>query len=122
MADQSQSDLPKLAAPARRALRSAGIIGLKDLTKVSEDELMQLHGMGGNALGALRDALEAKGLSFRESKKVQGKTMDKNILTHLEDIRSQDGGCRTRPIYSSWKKPKNRWVGRMKHGMNWSRD
>jgi uncharacterized protein YdeI (YjbR/CyaY-like superfamily) len=53
---QDTSDLPKLAAPARRALTSAGITNLKDLTKVSEDELMQLHGMGKNAVRILRDA------------------------------------------------------------------
>jgi hypothetical protein len=35
-----KNDLPKLAAPALRALTSAGITSLKDLTKVSEDELM----------------------------------------------------------------------------------
>lgn len=39
-------DLPKLAAPAQRALQSAGITNLTQLTKVSEEELMQLHGMG----------------------------------------------------------------------------
>lgn len=40
------SDLPKLAAPARRALAGAGYIRLEDLTKATESEVMQLHGMG----------------------------------------------------------------------------
>ncbi len=62
------SDLPKLAAPAQRALQSAGITRLAQLTKVSEAELLQLHGMGENALGKLREALKAKGLSFKEGK------------------------------------------------------
>jgi hypothetical protein len=60
------SDLPKLAAPARRALAGAGYIRLEDLTKATESEVMQLHGMGPNAMRALRTALEERGLSFRE--------------------------------------------------------
>ena len=60
-----QSDLPKLAAPARRALLGAGYTRLEQLTEVSEAEVMELHGMGPNALRALRKALEERGLSFR---------------------------------------------------------
>ena len=62
---QEISDLPKIGAPAQRALQSAGMTKLKQLTKVTEAELGQLHGMGPNALGKLRDALKAKGLSFK---------------------------------------------------------
>jgi len=94
-----QNDLPKLAAPARRALTSAGIASLKDLTKVSEDELMQLHGMGKNALGTLREALKAKGLSFRESKKSLEGKMDKTIRTHLDNIRSTDGQLQNKSYF-----------------------
>jgi len=60
------TDLPKLAAPARRALVGAGYTRLEDLTKATESEVMQLHGMGPNAMRALRTALEERGLSFRE--------------------------------------------------------
>lgn len=60
------SNLPKLAAPARRALAGAGYTRLEDLTKATESEIMQLHGMGPNAMRALRTALEERGLSFRE--------------------------------------------------------
>jgi hypothetical protein len=60
-----QTDLPKLAAPARRALLGAGYTRLEQLTEVSEAEVMELHGMGPNALRALREALEERGLSFR---------------------------------------------------------
>lgn len=56
---------PKLAAPAQRALASAGYTHLSQLTAVSQKELLQLHGMGPRALSQLRDALAAKGLSFR---------------------------------------------------------
>lgn len=85
-----QIDLPKLAAPAQRALQSAGITNLAQLTQVSEEELMQLHGMGENALGTLREALEANGLAFRNAKKSLGDGMDKMIRTHLDNIRSTD--------------------------------
>ena len=60
-----ESDLPKLAAPAQRALAAAGIERLKDLTKFSETEVKQWHGIGPNALDQLRRALKEKGLSFR---------------------------------------------------------
>lgn len=62
------SELPKLAAPAQRALNSAGITHLKQLTKVTEAELGQLHGMGPKALGILRETLKAQGLSFKQDK------------------------------------------------------
>ena len=85
------SDLPKLAAPAVRALHSAGISSLKQLTAVSEEEVLQLHGMGKNALETLREALKANRLSFRTSKKAKVGTMDKTIRANLDNIRSEDG-------------------------------
>ena len=63
--DQNNSDFPKLAKPAQRALQNAGINKLKQLTEITEVELMQLHGMGPNALGKLKQALAERGLSFR---------------------------------------------------------
>ena len=63
---KKQSDLPRLAAPAHRALAGAGIQNLQQLTKFSEAEIKQLHGIGPNALKQLRSALKAKGLSFRK--------------------------------------------------------
>jgi phage-related tail protein len=62
------TNFPKLGAPAERALASAGYVRLEQLTKVTEAELSRLHGMGPNALGRLREALKAKGLSFAEAK------------------------------------------------------
>jgi hypothetical protein len=62
---KQESDLPaKLGAPAERALAGAGIKTLKQLTKFSEAEIKQLHGVGPNALGKLRQALVDRGLSF----------------------------------------------------------
>jgi len=64
-----ESDLPKLAQPAQRALAAAGIHRLEQLTKFSESEIKQLHGIGPNALVQLQRALAAKGLSFADEKK-----------------------------------------------------
>jgi len=70
---RSESDLPaKLSQPAQRALAGAGIKTLKQLSKFSETEIKQLHGMGPNALNQLRTALAAKGLSFAEKNKSKG--------------------------------------------------
>lgn len=60
------SDFPKIGAPATRALEAAGYTTLKQLTKVTEAELAQLHGMGPKALGILRETLKAQGLSFKK--------------------------------------------------------
>ena len=59
------SAFPKIGAPATRALESAGYSHLEQLTKITEAELGQLHGMGPKALGILRESLEEKGLSFK---------------------------------------------------------
>lgn len=62
---QSPNDFPKIGSPATRALEAAGYSRLKQLTKVTEAELAQLHGMGPKALGILRETLKAQGLSFK---------------------------------------------------------
>jgi len=65
MKDRLQNnDLPKLAAPAQRALAGAGIQNLQQLTKFSEAQIKELHGIGPNALKALREAMKANGISF----------------------------------------------------------
>ena len=67
--EQSKSDFPQsIGNPARSALEHAGYTKLKQLTKVSETELGQLHGMGPKALGILRETLEAEGWSFKQAK------------------------------------------------------
>ena len=72
--DQFESDLPaKLGAPAERALANAGIQTLKQLSKFSESEIKQLHGVGPNAFGKLHSALTAKGLSFASGKQMKDK-------------------------------------------------
>lgn len=69
---QPESDLPKLAQPAQRALAAAGIQRLEQLSKLSEAEVKQLHGIGPNALTQLRHALDAKGLAFADGKHKKG--------------------------------------------------
>lgn len=61
----NNNDFPKIGAPATRALEAAGYSRLEQLTKVTEAELSQLHGMGPKALGILRETLKEKGLSFK---------------------------------------------------------
>jgi DNA-directed RNA polymerase alpha subunit len=56
----------KLAKPAQRALVSAGINSLEDLSKLSEKEFMKLHGIGKNALQKLKAEMGENGLSFTE--------------------------------------------------------
>jgi ERCC4-type nuclease len=61
------SSLPiKLAKPAQRALAAAGIASLHDFMKITEAELAKLHGIGPNALVAIRQALKEHNLSFRK--------------------------------------------------------
>ncbi len=64
---REKDDLPPgLAKPARRALTRAGYSRLDQFTKLSEEEVLQLHGMGPKALDQIRRALAAKGLSFAD--------------------------------------------------------
>jgi hypothetical protein len=66
-ADQTDSSFPpKLAKPAQRALAGAGYTHLEQLSKVTEAELLKLHGMGPKAIRQLRQALADKGLSFAD--------------------------------------------------------
>jgi hypothetical protein len=71
--EHQESDLPiELAKPAQRALAAAGYWRLEQLTKISEAQLKQLHGIGPKALDQLRRALSAKGLSFAADKRNKG--------------------------------------------------
>ena len=66
------SDLPKLAAPAQRALAGAGIQSLRQLAKFSEAEIKHLHGIGPNALKQLKSVLKANGLFFNKETSYNG--------------------------------------------------
>ena len=56
--------LSELASPARRALTSAGLTTVVKLSKWSESRVLELHGMGPNAIGKLRASLAKHGLRF----------------------------------------------------------
>jgi hypothetical protein len=58
-------ELPRIGAPATRALTSVGITRLSQLTDHHAEELLKLHGMGPRAIKILRQALADQGLSFR---------------------------------------------------------
>jgi len=63
------SDFPEdLAAPALRALLTAKLIKLADLSKVTEKEVADLHGMGPKALGELKKVMKKQKLSFKKGK------------------------------------------------------
>ncbi len=57
-----------LGKPAQRALANAGIKTLEELTRLSEAEFMQLHGIGKNALQTISAAMAEKNLSFAQRK------------------------------------------------------
>ena len=63
-----ESDLPPgLASPARRALAAAGISRLEQFTKISEAELLKLHGMGPKAIRTIKEAMSKHGLTLAGS-------------------------------------------------------
>lgn len=63
--DATMSTIPRIGAPATRALEHAGVRGLEELANWSEQDLLALHGMGPRAVGILRERLADEGLTFR---------------------------------------------------------
>jgi len=56
------TDFPEgLSQPALRALRDAGYTRLNQLAKISEADLLKLHGMGPKGIRILRSALKSRG-------------------------------------------------------------
>ncbi|MFF0153516.1 helix-hairpin-helix domain-containing protein [Micromonospora sp. NPDC005203] len=56
--------LPKIGAPATRALHGAGYTTLRQLAGVPRSDLAKLHGMGPKALVTLQAALEEHNLGL----------------------------------------------------------
>jgi len=52
--------------PASSALEHAGFSTLEDLTRLTEKELLAMHGIGPKAIGVLKAALADRGLALRE--------------------------------------------------------
>ncbi len=57
--------LSLLGAPARRALEHNGIATLEQLSKYSEKEVLNFHGMGKSTIPKLQKLMSGKELSFR---------------------------------------------------------
>ena len=57
-------ELPKIGAPATRALHNAGVTTLRQVADVPRDELAALHGMGPKALRIIDEALAEHGLKL----------------------------------------------------------
>lgn len=59
-------DLPSaIGRPATRALAGAGITTLEEVARHSQNELLDLHGVGPKAIRALEEALQARQLEMR---------------------------------------------------------
>jgi DNA integrity scanning protein DisA with diadenylate cyclase activity len=63
---QQESNFPKIAQPALRALQAAGFERLEQLSNIRQEELSKLHGMGPKAIKILNESLGAKGLTFKK--------------------------------------------------------
>ena len=60
-----QGNFPKgLSQPALRALATAQLNTLNDLTTIKKESFAQLHGIGPKALALLEQALDQQGKSF----------------------------------------------------------
>ncbi len=64
----AQSDLPKLAAPAMRALAANGLTSPAILSRCTEADVAALHGLGPNAIKTIKTALKARGLGFAKAR------------------------------------------------------
>lgn len=60
-----RTPLPKLGAPAQRALDAEGLTTLEKLARRTRADIAELHGVGPNALARLDAALEDAGLAWR---------------------------------------------------------
>jgi DNA-directed RNA polymerase alpha subunit len=58
--------LDRLASPAQRAIQNAGIKTLEQLSKYSEKEIADLHGIGKNAIVVIKSVLKENGLALRK--------------------------------------------------------
>lgn len=56
--------LAKLAKPAQRAIRGAGVTTLEELAQMREEEVRNLHGIGKNAMTVIVHTLAENGMSL----------------------------------------------------------
>jgi len=68
--EQNETEFPRqIGRPATQALQAAGYSRLEQLAKLTEKELLKLHGVGPKAVRIHRETLEAKGMSFAKLSK-----------------------------------------------------
>lgn len=60
------TDLPEIGRPARGALAAQIVTALEDVARLSERQLLAIHGVGPKAVRLLRAALDAAGLTLRD--------------------------------------------------------
>lgn len=60
-----KDDLPKIGAPATRALNSISVAKLSQLANYTEKELLALHGFGIKAIRILKEEMKKVNLEFR---------------------------------------------------------
>ncbi|MFN5982337.1 MAG: hypothetical protein ACK46Y_11650 [Fluviicola sp.] len=63
----TDSFLSKLGAPARRALERENILSLEELSKWTEKELIQLHGIGPSSIPILKNSLQEANLTLKNN-------------------------------------------------------
>ena len=82
--------LPKISAPARRALEQEGIDSLKQLSKYTETQLSELHGIGKSAIKILQLELSANKLSFKKQTTKATPAIDKakpeSVAAYIADF------------------------------------
>lgn len=59
------AELPSIGRPADAALVNLGITTLDQVARLTERELLAIHGVGPKAVRILGDALAERGLAFR---------------------------------------------------------
>lgn len=59
-------DLPRIGAPATRALAAIGVTTLDGVAQHTAAELLALHGVGPKAIRVLGDEMASRGMGFRE--------------------------------------------------------
>lgn len=65
---EQKTDLPVISKPAQRALAEAGYLKLEQFTRLSEADVLKLHGVGPKGIRILREALAERGWTFAEKK------------------------------------------------------
>jgi predicted flap endonuclease-1-like 5' DNA nuclease len=69
---ESGTALPKIGAPAMRALASIGVTTVEDLAAYAEKDVLVLHGFGPRAIRILTTVMADLGVRFRDDAGTSG--------------------------------------------------